>query len=104
ISLSLQDRNDFCLDGLSGDFDVFVRNVNVNFGSNAEFSFEVNAGLDGKTNSGNDRPRIARLEIVDVDAVTVGFFANRMAGAMCELFAETCTCDYTTRHIIYLGA
>src|SRR6266513_2050740 len=100
ISLSLQDRNDFCLDGLSGDFDVFVRNVDVDLRSNAELSFEVNSRLDRKTNAGNDTPRIARLEIVDVDAIAVSFFANGMAGAMRELFPETCACNYTSRHII----
>src|SRR6266513_4379372 len=104
ISLSLQDRNDFCLDGLTGDFDVFVRNVDVDLRSHAELSFEVNSRLDRKTNSGNDTPRIARLEIVDVDAITMGFFANRMAGPMCELFAETRACNYATRDIVHFGA
>src|SRR5882724_943830 len=104
ISLSLQDRNDFCLDGLSGDFDVFVRNVDVDFRAYAELSFEVNSRLDRKTNSGNDTPRIARFEIVDVDAITVSFFTNRMAGPMSELFAETCACNYATRDVVHFGA
>jgi hypothetical protein len=30
-SLSLQDRNDLSLDWLPTDFDVFIRNVNVDF-------------------------------------------------------------------------
>ncbi len=45
-SLSLQDRDDLRLDWLPGDFDVFIRNVNVNFGSNAKLSFEIDSGLD----------------------------------------------------------
>ena len=92
------------MDWLPGDFDVFIGNVNVDFRSNAKFSFEVNSRLNRKTNPGNDTPRIARLEIVDVDAITVGFFANRMAGPMRELFAETCARDYATLHIVHFGA
>src|SRR5438552_3693079 len=46
ISLTLQDRDDLRLDWLPGDLDVFIRNVNVNFGSNAKLSFEINSRLD----------------------------------------------------------
>ena len=42
----LQDRDDLRLNWLPGDFDVFIRNVNVNFRSNTKLSFEINAGLD----------------------------------------------------------
>ena len=96
----LQNRDDLRLNWLPGDFDVFIRNVNVDFGSNAKLSFEINPGLNRKTNSRNDAPRIAGFEIVDVDAVAVSFFANRMAGAMRELFPETCACNYAALHII----
>ena len=92
------------MDWLTGDFDVFVRNIDVDLRSNAELSFEVNSWLNRKTNSGNDSPRIARLEVVDVDAITVSFFANRMAGPMCELFAETRACNYATRDVVHFGA
>src|SRR5207244_10109714 len=73
---------------------------NVNFRSNAKLSFEVNSRLDRKTNSRNDTPRIARLEIVDVNAIAMRFLADGMTGAMRELFAKTCPCDYATRHVI----
>ena len=85
-----ENRNNLVLDWLSRDFDVFIGNVNVNFRSNAKLSFEVDSRLNLKTNSGNDSPRITRLEIVDVHAVAVGFLANGMAGPMRELFAKTC--------------
>jgi hypothetical protein len=77
------------LDWLAGHFDVSVGNVNVNFGADTKLCFLVNSGLDRKTNPGSDAPRVARLEIVDVDAVAVGFFANGMAGAMGELGRRT---------------
>src|SRR4029077_15054744 len=99
-----QNWNDLRLDWLSSDFDVFIGNVNVNFRSNAKFSFEINPGLDGKTNSGNDSPRIARLEVIDVDAITVSLFADRMPRSMRELFAKTCARDYAARHIVHFGA
>src|SRR6266480_3816277 len=99
-SRSLQNRDDLRLDWLPGDFDVFIRNVNVNFGSHAKLSFEINSWLNRKANSRNDAPRIARLEIVDVNAVAVSFFANGMSGAMCELLSETCACNYAARRVI----
>ena len=103
-ALLLQNRDDFRLNWLTGDFDVFVRNVNVDFRAHAKFSFEIDPRLDGKTNSGNNAARIARFEVVDVDAITVGFLANRMASPMCKLFAKTRSCNYATRHIVDLGA
>src|ERR1700757_593083 len=99
-----QNRDYLRLNWLSRDFDVFIGNVNVNFRSNAKFSFEINPGLDGKTNSGNDSPRVTRLEVIDVDAIAVRFFADRMARPMCELFAKTCARDYAARHIVHFGA
>ena len=92
-----QNRNDFRLDWLAGHFDVFVGNVNVDLRSDAELSFLVNSGLDRKTNSGSDAPGIARLEIVDINAIAVSFFADGMAGAMGELFAESCARVITPR-------
>ena len=92
------------MDWLPGDFDILIRNVNVNFGSNTKLSFEIDSGLDRKTNAGNDTPRIARLEIVDVDAIAMSFFANGMAGPMGKLFPKTCACNYATRDIVHFGA
>src|SRR4029077_9704392 len=99
-----QNRDYLRLNWLSRDFDVFIGNVNVNFRANAKFSFEINPGLDGKTNSRNDSPRITRLEVVDVNAIAVGFLANRVTGAMRELFAKTCACNYATRDVVHFGA
>jgi len=99
-----QYRNDLRLDWLAGDFDVLVGNVNVDLRSDAELSFLVNSGLDRKTNSGSDASGIARLEIIDVDAVAMGLFANGMAGAMGELFAEPGARNYTARYIVHVSA
>ena len=89
---------------MSGDFDILVRNVNINFGSNTKLAFEIDSGLDRKTNAGNDTPRITRLEIVDVDTIAVSFFANGMAGTMRKLFPKTCAGNYATRDIVHFGA
>jgi hypothetical protein len=64
------------LDRLAGYLDIFVSYVNVDLGANAKFTFKVNAGLDGKTDSRCDVTRIARLEVVDVHTVSMTFFAD----------------------------
>src|SRR5204863_2372856 len=92
--LRLQNGNDLSLDRLAGDFDVFVADVDVDLGADAELAFLVDAGLDGKTNAGGNESRVARLEVVDVHAVAVAFFADRMAGAMGELLGETGALDH----------
>ena len=48
--------------------------------------------------------RESRFEIVDVDAIAVGFFANGMAGAMGELVAEPGARDYAARDIVHFSA
>ena len=42
----LQDRDDLRLNRLTGDFDILIGNVNVDFRANAELSFHVNPRLD----------------------------------------------------------
>src|ERR1043166_4829548 len=92
--VALQDRHDLGLDRLAGYVDVFVADVNVDLGADAEFAFEVNAGLNREENARGDEARVARLEVVDVHAVAVAFFADRMAGAMGELLAVAGTLDH----------
>src|SRR2546423_11099141 len=95
-----QNGHDLGLDGLAGDFNVFVTDVNVDLGADAEFAFEVNAGLDRKQDAGGDETRIARFEVVDVHAVAVAFFADRAAGAVSGLLAVTGALDHTARDIL----
>src|SRR5437763_519505 len=95
----LQDRHDLCLDRLAGDFDGFVADVNVDFGTDPEFAFEINPRLDREENAGGDVTRVARFEVVDVHAVAVAFFADRMAGTMGELIAVPGALDHATRHV-----
>src|SRR5438067_72819 len=95
-----QNWDDLDLDGLAGDFDVFVADVDVDLGADAELAFLVDAWLDGKTNAGGDETRIARLEVIDVHAVAVAFLADRVAGAMGELFAVPGALDHAARDIV----
>jgi len=44
--LQFQDWNDRGLDGLAGDFDLFVADVDVDLGTDAEFAGQVNARFD----------------------------------------------------------
>src|SRR5437762_13988030 len=68
-----QNWDNLGLNRLAGDFDVFVADVDVDLGADAELAFLVDAWLDGKTNAGGDETRIARLEVIDVHAVAVAF-------------------------------
>src|ERR1700732_4660087 len=99
-----QNRHYCRLDWLAGDFDVFAPYVNIDLGADAELAGQINAGFDRETNAGCDAARVARLEVVDVDAVTVDFFADGMAGAMCEIFPITRSRDHSPRDIIHIGA
>ena len=65
-----------------GDDGVVFGQVNVDLGSNAEFAFEIDAGLDRKCGARDEAARVAGLEVVDVCSVAVAFFADRMAGAV----------------------
>src|SRR5205085_2059842 len=99
-----QDRHDLGLDRLAGDFDVFLADVNVDLGTDTEFAFKIDTRLDRKQNAGGDEARVARLEIIDVHAVAMAFFADGMAGAMGELLAVTGLLDHAAGDIVHLGA
>src|SRR5438552_3861580 len=49
-----QNRHDLGLNWLSGHFDIFFCDVNIDFGTDTEFAFDVNAGLDGEGDAGNE--------------------------------------------------
>src|SRR5205823_1492024 len=58
ILLSFQNRHDLSLNWLSGHFDIFFCDVNIDFGTDAELAFEVNSRLNGEGNAGNEMARI----------------------------------------------
>src|ERR671928_1673311 len=102
--LVFQYRNDFGLDGLARDFDVFVGDVDVDLGADAEAAFEVDAGLDGEAGAWDDAARVARLEVVDVGAVAVPLFADGVAGAVRELLAVAGALNHPARHVVNFRA
>ena len=66
----------------SGDDRVVRGNVNIDLRSDPELSFQINSRLDRKRGSGYQATRIACFEIVDVGAVAMSFFADRVTGPM----------------------
>src|ERR1044071_6778281 len=100
--LVFQYRQNLGLDGLARHFDVAVRDVDVDFGADAEAAFEVDAGLDGEACARDDAARIPRLEVVDVGAVAVAFFADGVAGAVRELLGVARAADDFARNVVHL--
>src|SRR5262249_47987086 len=49
-----QDRDDFGLDRLAVDFDLFAVYVDVDLGADSEFAGHINAGLDGEADARRD--------------------------------------------------
>src|SRR4029077_13645150 len=65
---------------------------------------QVDAGLDGEADAGDDAALVARLQVVDVHAVAVDLVADRMAGAMEEVGAEAALLDEAAGHVVHLVA
>ena len=86
-----------------GDDRVVLADVDVDLGSDAEFSFEVNSRFDRKCRSRDQTTRIACFEIVDVGSIAMTFFADRVTGAMEKLIGVTRFADNGTRDIIDIG-
>src|SRR5450755_1626656 len=78
--LRFQNRHYLSLNGLTGHFDILFCDVDIDLGTDTEFTLEVNAGLDGEGNAGDEAARIAGFEVIDIDAVAVHFFANGVPG------------------------
>src|SRR5512139_2877468 len=66
-----------------------VREEHVDLGAHAEpLVGQVDAGLDREAEPRDERPRVVRLEVVEVRAVAVDAGLDGMAGAVDELLPE----------------
>src|SRR5688572_5753636 len=65
---------------------------------------KINAWLDRKARARQDAAVVARLEIVDVRAVAVGFLADAMPGAMQEIRAIPSRFNHLPRRVVHLPA
>jgi len=81
---------------------VFV-DVDVNFAADAEV-FQVDAGLDGGAGARDELAHVVSFEAVHVGAVAVDGFADVVAGAMDEIFAEAGFFDVVAGDFVYFPA
>ena len=77
--------------------------VDVYFRANAELR-EIDARLNREAGSCDDLALVVGLQVVHVRAGAVHFFANRMAGAMDEVFAEPLILDIASGGVIDIEA
>ena len=68
--------------------------VDINFGADAEFSFQVDTRLNREAGARDDAARVACFQIVYVRAVAVNLFAYGMARAVYELLRVACATNH----------
>ena len=100
--LWFQNRNYVSLNRLTCNLDIFLSDVDIDFGTHAEFAFQVNAGLDREGDAWDKAARVARFEVIDVDTVAVHFFTDRVSGPVGELFAVAGALDDAARDVVDL--
>src|SRR5574341_351129 len=81
---SFQNRYDFGLHRLAVDEGLAVADVNVQLTADAELPGEIDAGLDGEAGAGQQSALVPGLQIINVRAVAMHFFADGMAGPVDE--------------------
>src|SRR4051812_26418548 len=84
-----------------GDDRVLFRHIDVDLRANTEFTFQINARLNGECRPWDQRTGIARFEVINICAVAVAFLADRMAGAMEELIGVAGFSYYASGDIVH---
>src|SRR5439155_1977408 len=88
----------------AGDEGVGLGQVDVHFAPNAEFAGEIDAGLDREACVREQTASVPGLEVVDIGAIAVDFFADRVPGAVEEPVLVSCLPDHTAAYVVYVPA
>src|SRR2546428_10683806 len=79
-----QDGDDGGLDGDAGDECIGLGEIDVHLAPDAEFARQVDARLDREACVWEQAASVLGLEIVDVGAIAVHFFTDRVPGTVDE--------------------
>src|SRR5256712_3762312 len=99
-----EDRDDGGLDGNAGDECVGLGEIDVYLAPDAEFARQVDARLDRKAGVREQTASVPGLQVVDVGAVAVDFFADRVPGAVEEPVSKACLQDHAAAHVVHIPA
>src|SRR5437870_11389291 len=97
-----EDGDDGSLDGNAGDECVRLGEIDVHLAPDAEFAREVDARLDRKAGVREQTASVPGLEVVDVGAVAVDFFADRVPGAVEEPVSVSRLPDHAAAHVVHI--
>src|SRR5438876_5338170 len=86
---------------VAGDLGRPLAHVDVDLAPHAELG-QVDARLDREADSGDDRPLVAGLEVVDVHPVAVDLVADGVAGPVEEVRAVAALVDVAARDVVHL--
>src|SRR5438309_12080097 len=99
-----EDGDDGGLDGNAGDECIGLGEIDVHLAPDAEFAWEIDAGLDRKARVREQTASIPGLEVVDVGAVAVDFFADRVPGTVDEPVFVPRLPDHAAAHVVHAPA
>src|SRR5712692_6687576 len=102
--LGREDGDDGGLDGNAGDECVGLGEIDVHLAPDADFAGEIDARLDRKARVREQAASVPGLEVVDVGAVAVDFFADRVPGAVEEPVSKACLPDHAAAHVVHIPA
>jgi hypothetical protein len=74
----------------------------VNLTADPEFSFQVDSGLEGTGDTGNDETGVMGLQVVKVDAIPVNLLSQVVTGPMDKEFLVAGLPDTFSNHVIHL--
>src|SRR6266513_1316842 len=103
-SLRLSHQHQVSLRLPRGDFRAGVAQVHIDFTPDSEPTREVDTRFDREAHTGNQRPLVRRLEVVDVGTRAMQIAVDRMPGAMHEVLAEPGSANDRARGIVDRGA
>jgi hypothetical protein len=67
---------------------ILLRHIAIDLAADSKL-FQVDTGLNREASPGDDRPLVACFQVIEVGAVAVDLFADRMAGLFRSTLSRT---------------
>ena len=101
LSRASSNGYDLSLDWLPVYHCIMGGEIDIQFASNAELPRQVNPRLDRETGVRQQPASILRFQVINVGAITMHLFADRMAGPVHKIFPIPRVLNHLPAHVVY---
>jgi hypothetical protein len=96
-----QNGDNFSLNGLTEYDGAMVRNIHIQFATDAKLTLKVNARFNREAGARYEASAVTCFQVIDVGPVAMHVFSDGMAGAVYELVSIARLADDMSAHLIH---